>query len=295
MATLKDFYELDNNNTISLSKKYTVEIKSNNRIDHIGNFNFEYRIHLDFKTNAYYISIYLGETDALSCPALVALSRLDEMLATKEDIELGLTKAGETSMKTSDMIFTRRIYIYDENQGAAKFDEEVNEQAKKNGHFLQIRRKEYAENRNKLEKPYAFLSHDSRDKELIAKPLVHGLTKLACPIWYDEYSLQIGDSLRESIEKGIKETKKCILVLTPNFLSNPGWTKTEFNSVFTKDILKNDRSILPIWYQVTKEQIYEYSPVLLDTVALIWPDSNDLDYENKREMIIKKLFQAIKY
>lgn len=293
MATLRDYYELDDN-TISLSKKYTVKITSKKQNDLSGTFDFEYRVHLDFKTNAYFFSIYLGKTDLLKCPALAALSRLDEMLETKEDIVLGFTQDGENQMKTSDMIFTRKIYIYDENDEAAKYDNEVMNQSSKNGHFLQIRRKDYAENRNKLEVPFAFISHDSRDKELIVKPIVHGLTKLACPIWYDEYSLNIGDSLRESIEKGIKETNKCILVLTPNFISNPGWTKVEFNSVFTKDLLKNNRSILPIWFQVTKEQVYEYSPMLLDTVALIWPQPTDKDFENKKNQIINKLYNSIK-
>jgi hypothetical protein len=37
-------------------------------------------------------------------------------------------------------------------------------------------------------------------------------------VWYDEFSLKVGDSLRESIEKGIKECKKCILILTQNYL-----------------------------------------------------------------------------
>lgn len=293
MATLRDYYELDDN-TISLSKKYTVKITSKKQHDLSGTFDFEYRVHLDFKTNAYFFSIYLGKTALLNCPALAALSRLEEMLETKKDIVLGFTQKGENQMKTSDMIFTRKIYIYDENEEAAKYDNEVLNQSSKNGHFVQIRRKEYAEIRNKLEVPFAFISHDSRDKELIVKPIVHGLTKLACPIWYDEYSLKIGDSLRESIEKGIKETNKCILVLTPNFISNPGWTKVEFNSVFTKDLLKNNRSILPIWYQVTKEQVYEYSPMLLDTVALIWPEPTDKDFENKKSQIINKLHNSLK-
>lgn len=294
MATLRDYYDLDNNNTISISKKYTVQVHERKGDLNFGIFQFEYRAHLDFKTNAYYLSIYLGKTDLLNCPSLVALSKLEEMLATKEDLEMALTRKGESQMKTSDMIFTRRIYIYDENSEAANYDKQVQEQASKNGHFLQIRRKDYAKIRNDNEKPYAFISHDSRDKELIAKPIVQGLTKYGCPVWYDEYSLQVGDSLRESIEKGIKETDKCILILTPNFLKNPGWTKTEFNSVFTKDILKNNRSILPIWHNVTKEEVYEYSSILLDTVALIWPNIKDENFDKKQKQIIQKLYKATK-
>ena len=120
-----------------------------------------------------------------------------------------------------------------------------------------------------------------------------GLSILACPVWYDEYSLNVGDSLRESIEKGIKEAKKCIIILTPNFLSNSGWTKTEFNSVFTKDMLFKNRSILPVWHNVSKEEIYEYSPMLLDTFALIWPDSTDPEFEKKKQIVINRLRSVI--
>lgn len=295
MATLRDYFDLDNNNTVYISKKYTVQVHESKEDSDFGIFNFEFRAHLDFKTNAYYLSVYLEKTDLLNCPALAALSRVKEILDTKEDIELALSVKGENKMKTSDMIFTRRIFIYDENSEASVYDLEVQEQAKKNGHYLQIRRDDYVQLRNKIEKPYAFVSHDSRDKDIIAKPIVQGLTKNGCHVWYDEYSLNIGDSLRESIEKGIKEAKKCILILTPNFLKNPGWTKTEFNSIFTKDIINNSSSILPIWHNVSKEDVYEYSPKLLDTFALIWPSFDEENFDEKQNQIIEKIYKAIKY
>jgi TIR domain len=58
-----------------------------------------------------------------------------------------------------------------------------------------------------------------------------------CPVWYDEFALKIGDNLRDSIERGLKECRKCVLVLSPNFLTNGGWTKKEFDSIFTREIL----------------------------------------------------------
>ena len=76
-----------------------------------------------------------------------------------------------------------------------------------------------------IEKPMAFISHHSKDKDRIVRPLAIGLNSRLCFVWYDEFSLKVGDSLRESIESGIKDAKKCVLILTPNFLSNPGWTK----------------------------------------------------------------------
>lgn len=291
MATLKDYFEL-NNKTLSFLKTSNFEVRSIGNIKH-GNFTILYRLHFDFESNAFYISIYIEKTNLFKCPVIVALSRIKEILAFKEDFLIELKSPGEILIKTSDMIFTRRIIIYDENTNSEIYDNNVLKQAFENNHFVQIRRIQYAMNRSNIEKPFAFVSHDSRDKELIAKPIVHELMKLACPVWFDEYSFNIGDSLRESIEKGIKDAKKCILIITPNFLNNSGWTKAEFNSVITKDILKKNRSILPIWCGVTQEEVYEYSPMLLDTVALIWPLSDDKKAEENKKLIINKLRNSI--
>jgi len=91
-----------------------------------------------------------------------------------------------------------------------------------------------------------------------------------CPVWYDEYSLVVGDSLRESIERGLKESKNCILILTPNFLSNTGWSKREYDSIFTREIIETEKVILPVWSEVSAAAIYEYSPILADRVGVDW-------------------------
>ena len=82
--------------------------------------------------------------------------------------------------------------------------------------------------RSASEKPLAFISHDSRDKDGLLRQLAHEMVRLLCPVWYDEYSLKVGDSrLRANIEKGLKEARKCIIILSPNFLSNEGWSKAD--------------------------------------------------------------------
>jgi hypothetical protein len=147
-----------------------------------------------------------------------------------------------------------------------------------------------------LERPVAFISHDSRDKDLIARPLANGLSSRLCTVWYDEYSLKIGDSLRESIESGIKDAKKCLLILTRNYLTNPGWGKKEFNSIFTREIISSEKVVLPIWFDVTKEEIYDYSPSLLDTFALHWPSSHEKSeevYKQEVEQLLSKIHTAL--
>ena len=121
--------------------------------------------------------------------------------------------------------------------------------------FIEFFGPAYAKVRSEMgmDKPLAFISHDSRDKADIARPLAIKLSVLGTPVWFDEFSLKVGDSLRESIEKGIKTAPYCILILTKHFLGNTGWSKTEFNSVFTKEMIINTQVIVPVWSGVTKE------------------------------------------
>lgn len=170
---------------------------------------------------------------------------------------------------TSDtLVFTKRIILYiDELLGEAGRSQ-INQMGLDKGFFIIVRDMEYALKRSELEKPLAFISHDSRDKDDLVRQLAHELSKLMCPVWYDEFSLNVGDSLRASIESGLKETRKCIVVLSPNFLSNDGWGKAEFDSVYTREILEKDNVILPVWHNVTVDDVYQYSPRLADKVGL---------------------------
>ena len=115
--------------------------------------------------------------------------------------------------------------------------------------------------------------------------LFQELHKKMCTVWYDEYSLNIGDSLRESIEKGLQQCKKCILILSPNYLLNRGWTKLEFNSIFTRELIEDKNLVLPVWCGITKEQLSHYSPILVDRVGIQW--AKGVDY------VEKKLYDAL--
>jgi hypothetical protein len=168
------------------------------------------------------------------------------------------------------LIFTGRVYLYSEQPVSAQLKEQMNSESKLEGHSLIFRSVEYVEQRNKFEKPQAFISHDSRDKLEIAEPLAVHLTKLMCPVWYDEFSLKVGDSLRDSIENGLKKCHKCVFIIIQNFLSNGGWSKREYDSVFTREIIEKRNVIIPIWYNLTPQDVYSYSPILADRFAVDW-------------------------
>ena len=175
-------------------------------------------------------------------------------------------------MNTNDLMFCGRIYIYSETDLIKEEIDLIHNEGVKHGLFVEYFGPSWAKERSTMEKPLAFISHDYRDKQEIAMPLALKLSELGIPVWFDEFSLKLGDSLRESIEKGIKETDFCILILTKNFLTNKGWTKTEFNSVFAKEIVQENKVMLPIWHNVSKKEVYECSPSLVDRLAAKWSE-----------------------
>ncbi|GAB3499525.1 hypothetical protein GCM10027399_24890 [Curvibacter fontanus] len=171
-------------------------------------------------------------------------------------------------LRKDDLQFTGRLFVYTDGQLAGQDQEILSNAAAAKGLKLVVRDAAYVKRRAELDLPMAFISHDSRDKEPFVRDLATTLQGMLCTVWYDEYSLVAGQSLRASIEKGLKECSKCVLVLSPNFLGNEGWTKAEFDSIFTREILEKKSVLVPVWHGVAKEEIYAYSPRLLDKVGI---------------------------
>jgi len=181
---------------------------------------------------------------------------------------------------------TRRVFIYSESNLSPAEIARLQRESDAMGHDLQFRDDAYMRGRSQFEKPQAFISHDSRDTENIARPIAINLQRKICPVWYDEFSLELGDNLRESIEKGLRECKKCVLILSPNFFANKGWGKKEFESIFTREIVEEKQLVLPIWCGVTSQQIYEYSPSLLNVKGVDWDKLGE-------EEVCRQIFVAV--
>jgi hypothetical protein len=81
-----------------------------------------------------------------------------------------------------------------------------------------------------------FISHASEDKAVVAKPLADMLQAKGLKVWYDEYTLSIGDNLRRSIEQGLAGSRYGIVVLSPNFFAKK-WTQLELDGLFALERL----------------------------------------------------------
>ena len=62
-----------------------------------------------------------------------------------------------------------------------------------------------------------FISHAYEDKDDFVRELAFEQQKMEYSVWYDEFSLTVGESLTKSINKGIKNSLCGIVVLSPHF------------------------------------------------------------------------------
>ena len=62
-----------------------------------------------------------------------------------------------------------------------------------------------------------FISHAWEDKEDIARLLAEALRRKGLRVWYDEFTLTLGASLRRSIDRGLAQSRYGVVILSPNF------------------------------------------------------------------------------
>ncbi len=110
-----------------------------------------------------------------------------------------------------------------------------------------------------------FISHASEDKETVVRSLVAELSKQNLKVWYDEFTLRIGDSLRQKIDKGLTRSRVGLVVLSPSFVTK-GWTNYELDGIVSRAV-SGEQLLLPIWHNISKQEVIDFSPSLADKVA----------------------------
>jgi hypothetical protein len=117
------------------------------------------------------------------------------------------------------------------------------------------------------------------------RPLAVALKESGLSVWFDEFELKIGDSLRRKIDKGLVSSRFGIVVLSKAFFGR-GWTEYELDGLVTRAI-SGEQILLPVWHGVTKKEVIDYSPSLADKLA-----RNTTNYTV--EEIAKEIYDVIK-
>ena len=130
-----------------------------------------------------------------------------------------------------------------------------------------------------------FICHASEDKDDFVRPLAELLRAHHLEVWYDEYSLTVGDSLREAIDRGLSNSRFGIVVLSSHFFRK-GWSKRELDGLVARETAEDRRIILPIWHEVDRSEILRFSPILAGVVAL--------STSQGVEAVVKKLLKKLR-
>jgi len=111
-----------------------------------------------------------------------------------------------------------------------------------------------------------FISHASEDKDDIVRSLAGSLKENGFEVWYDEFELKIGDSLRKKIDVGLTNSRFGIVIISPSFVKK-NWTEYELNGMVARE-MNGHKVILPICHKISKDEVLKFSPTLADRMAL---------------------------
>ncbi len=110
-----------------------------------------------------------------------------------------------------------------------------------------------------------FISHASEDKAAVAAPLAEALRSRGLEVWIDVTELRIGDSLRRKIDHGLAHSSFGVVVFSKSFFAK-GWPQYELDGIVDLSVSGKQR-MLPIWHEVSKDEVQAHSPSLADKIA----------------------------
>ena len=110
-----------------------------------------------------------------------------------------------------------------------------------------------------------FMCHASEDKDVV-RAIARALVRLRVKVWFDEMVLRVGDSLRRSIDRGLATSQYGVVVLSRNFFRQE-WPQRELDGLVAREVNEKRKLILPVWHEVTEQDVRAYSPPLSDKLA----------------------------
>lgn len=131
-----------------------------------------------------------------------------------------------------------------------------------------------------------FISHATEDKESFVNDFVAELTKRNVKVWVDELKIQWGDSLRKSIDEGLKKSRFGVVVISRHFIAK-GWTQYELDGLFEKE-MSGGKVILPIWHNITRKEVQAFSPTLAGRKAMTTASMTPADIASELVVLLKE-------
>lgn len=135
-------------------------------------------------------------------------------------------------------------------------------------------------------RPKIFLSHSKKDKLFIEK-LANDLQKSGIDVWYDEWEIPVGESIRRKIfEEGITECDLFFIYLTENSIPSY-WVQEELDGALIHEIEKQ-HSFLALFVNTDDSR----NKLSIDLKARNIPVFNDEEYLISFGKLVTKTWQS---
>lgn len=108
-----------------------------------------------------------------------------------------------------------------------------------------------------------FISHASADKISYVDKLASAIKDVGLSVFYDQESIEWGDSIKECINNGLSSCSRAVVVISENYFGRE-WTEYEIETLLWRQDLEGKKLIMPILHGVSKRQLVAHYPELSD-------------------------------
>ena len=233
----------------------------------------ETRVHRDYNSGGIHVSYFIPAAESILPIArtLVRPKLIRALIRNASVVKPDLHAFhGERRMAADRPAFTGRVTIYSDSEIGDADWSALTKRASSAGIDLIFRGPEFARARAKAERPLAFILYDPRDKDSFARPLAEHLRSLGAPVWFDEFSTSTVASLRERIDRGMRECPTAIVFVSQRLLASTGSASEELDALFLRQADKKDRTIIPVLCGVERAEVEKFSGVLAGLRAFTW-------------------------
>lgn len=135
--------------------------------------------------------------------------------------------------------------------------------------------------------PSIFISHASEDSDF-GSELALSLKNMGISVWYDQFEIKLGDDVAETISAALAESDIGVIIISKKFFEKQ-WTKMELYPLLSAS-LDSSKRILPIWHNISFEEVAKNSPLL----ASIVPIKSDLGIKKISQLIVSVINDFVK-
>lgn len=206
------------------------------------------------------LSVYDGNANRIvQCDnSIFPVGYRNDPMATQQELE----KLLMYGVVTSTMYHKNNLKTVLTPQGLTYFDEK--ERA--------MKKDVSALSEKPLRKKYdVFISHANKDKLSYVNDLNKAIKKLGVNIFYDTDVLSWGDNFKQVILDGTAESEFAIIVISKNFFGRE-WTERELNEFLAQQNASGQKTVLPLLYGITFDELKEKYPTLGDIQAITTKD-----------------------